>query len=127
MVDKNIVDKKLSEAILFKGMKIQQILEYIESKTLDSFYSEISKKNWDGAMRTLTNVKTFTQQFRDTIAQASEYFQDENRIRVAQIAEKLENTVQDMIKAITNYDYSGSFKVLEEILGTVREFYSLRE
>lgn len=108
-------------------MKIQQILEYIESKTLDSFYSEISKKNWDGAMHTLTNVKTFTQQFRETVAQASEHFQDETRIRVVQIAQKLENTVQDMIKAITNYDYTGSFKVLEEILGTIREFYSLRE
>ncbi|MHA1311207.1 MAG: hypothetical protein ACTSWR_04225 [Candidatus Helarchaeota archaeon] len=118
-------DPSDNDKIFLQGLKIENIIEYIESKTLDAFfgYKYDGLENKSNLLNSLINwVWRLKQEIKKNT-----FLSDKLISTLLEIADKIDEGVRNLKIAVEQQEYNKGNIEIDKILRAIREFYDLRK
>ncbi len=114
---------------IFKiGMNFENTIEYIESKTLDSFFGHICRQGeWDLANQYMQNVQEWVQMLLTTAKLELNFLPKDLQEKIVETSEDLKTSIENLLKTIEKKDFDEANKNIEKILKIIRNLYKVRE
>ncbi|MHA1230468.1 MAG: hypothetical protein ACTSRP_06270 [Candidatus Helarchaeota archaeon] len=114
-----------NDKIFIYGLKIENIVEYIESKVLDAFfgYKHNGLENSSDLFNNLINwVWRLKQEFKK-----NSYLSESLTNKILEIVDRIDEGVRNLKIAVEDQAYNQGNIEIEKILKAIREFYDLRK
>ena len=107
------------------GLKIENIIEYIESKTLDAFFG-YKHEDYESSSSLLNNLINWIFRLKTEIRDNSILSPGLTDILLSYV-EKIDDGVRNLKISIEEQNYDQGDKEIEKILKAIRNFYDLRK
>jgi len=113
-----------NDKIFLHGLKIENIIEYIESKVLDAFFGH-KHELLENASNLMENLISWIWRLKQEI-KLTNFLSQELTNKILIIIDKIEDGAKNMKVAVENDNYEAGNYELEKILRAIRDFYNLR-
>jgi len=120
-----MVDYSDNDKIFLHGLKIENILEYIESKVLDAFFG-YKHDLLDNSANLMNNLINWVWRLKQEIKEAS-FLSPDLTNTILNIIERIDEGVRNLKIYIEEQKLEASNSELEKILKAIRDFYNLRK
>lgn len=120
-----MVDLTDNDKIFLQGLKIENIIEYIESKVLDAFFG-YKHDGLESSSNLLNNLINWVFRLKSEI---KEFAALSNGLKttILELVERIDEGIRNLKIAVENEEHDKGNIELEKVLKAIREFYDLRK
>ncbi|MBD3230848.1 MAG: hypothetical protein GF329_21905 [Candidatus Lokiarchaeota archaeon] len=118
-------DKSENDMIFLLGLKIENIVEFIESKVLDAYFG-YKHSALESSSDLLDNLIHWVKRLKKEI-EGTSVLSKELTSKIIEIVDRIDNGIHNLKNAVAKEEQEKGNTELEKILKAVREFYDLRK
>ncbi|MHA1269681.1 MAG: hypothetical protein ACTSPY_07810 [Candidatus Helarchaeota archaeon] len=118
-------DLSKMDKIFLHGLKIENIIEYIESKVLDAFFG-YKHDELESSSNLLNNLINWVWRLKKEVKENSLLSEKLTKL-ILEIVDRIDDGVRNLKITVENNEYKKGNIELEKILKAIRDFYDLRK